>query len=574
MSIVERSGPIPLPLRERPVLSPTPRFSCQAPGGDVFFAGRKPRTAQMAEASIGKKNLYGNDPMRAYLQSIGDYPILPAPEILGHARQVTQGYNDLALLVLKNLREQVRAGRLSNPEFSSKDLGQRVRDAEKRFKYLFNDAYKHRTDAADAVLRTLNEVERALNKADLQRSPKSEIRKAIQALQPRLALQKDGVFLPLSAKEAALAGKLLEGLQKLNQKEGNARLETLTERFDARLKALASYDADKRPGVMTEMNTTLHTLVSLVAPEAAELIGTPEDSYTPAVLAKLVGYFSPYDPEAASESVKAQDAEQLLALLSEPDREEACRLAREIEAHQDTIANSNLRLVVSIAKKYQHTQVPLLDLVEEGNIGLMNAITKFDPTFGYNFTTYASWWITQAITRGAVEKRHLIRVPVHREAALTQIRNFTDEFLIDNGCDPTVADVAQGLGIAEETVEELFKIARGIYSLDCGNLDEEEGRSPLKYRIPDNRENTELEMQDALDDQQNLALMMKFLPARFREILTARYGLDGYGSMRTLQEVGQLFGITRERVRQLEKKAIEKMRDRFQHHAAFQDYQP
>ncbi len=579
MSIIERSGTIRLPLPQRPVVSPAPRFSCQAASGDdVFFAGRKPRSTQAEDTGSDvrgpRKSLSFNDPVRAYMQSIGEYPLLPPAKVLAHARQVTQGYNGLALLMLKNLREQVQAGRLSNPAYAKKELGQMVRDAEKRFQYLFEAVYQKRTAAADAVLRTLNEVERTLNKAELQMSPKSEIRKAIQVLQPRLALQKDGVFLPLSAKEAKLSAKLLGGLQKLNQKEENPRLETLIDRLGTRLETLASYDGDKRPGVMAEMNTTLHKLVSLVAPETAELIGAPEDSYTPAVLTKLVGYFSGYDPEAASESVKTKEAEKLLALFNEPEREEACRLAREIEESQDVIANSNLRLVVSIAKKYQHTQVPLLDLIEEGNIGLMNAITKFDPTFGYNFTTYASWWITQAITRGAVDKRHLVRVPVHREAELSQIRNFTDEFLIENGCDPTVEDVANGLNMPEERIEELFKIAQGMYSLDSGMLDDEDGRSPLKHRLADQRENTELEMQDALDDQQNLALMMKFLPARFREILTARYGLDGYGSMRTLEEVGQQFGITRERVRQLEKKAIEKMRDRFQHHKAFQDYLP
>lgn len=242
-------------------------------------------------------------------------------------------------------------------------------------------------------------------------------------------------------------------------------------------------------------------------------------------------------------------------LLSAGEELRLARLAQAGDAGaRDHIIRANLRLVVSIAKKYRHSGVDINDLIQEGNIGLLIAIDKFNPALGHRFTTYATWWVRQAITRSIADKARLIRLPVHlaeRIASVRRVQASAGEHA------PSVADIALALGLDERQVEiALANIATPI-SLD-EPLDDEPGASELVEVVPDPIESVEQQACARLLAE-DLAAALAQLGERERVVLTLRYGLDG-GKPRTLEVVGREFGITRERARQIEAEALRKLR--------------
>jgi len=231
-------------------------------------------------------------------------------------------------------------------------------------------------------------------------------------------------------------------------------------------------------------------------------------------------------------------------------------VARGDDARRHLI-QANLRLVVSVAKKYIGSPMPFMDLVQEGNIGLMRAVEKFDYTKGNRFSTYATWWIRQAVTRSIAEQSRLIRLPVHLSESLVHLRRAIYRLEQQLEREPTADEIAHTMGVSLRKVKRLLQAATQPVSLEQPINNESEGR--VSETLADERLETPMEIAAANMLHRELSAALNDLPDRERKILQLRYGLID-GQRRTLEEVGVAFGITRERTRQIEAEALRRLR--------------
>ncbi len=245
-------------------------------------------------------------------------------------------------------------------------------------------------------------------------------------------------------------------------------------------------------------------------------------------------------------------------LLSAEEEMELARRMSEGDAEaKERLTQCNLRLVVSIAKRYVGRGLLFLDLIQEGNLGLIKAVDKFDYSKGYKFSTYATWWIRHAITRAIADQARTIRIPVHMVETINKLMREQRRLIQEYGREPTVEELSEVLGMPPDKVSETMKVALEPVSLETPIGEEDE--SHLGDFIPDSDAPAPPEAASQTLLKEQLMEVLGTLNEREREVLKLRYGLDG-GRTRTLEEVGQAFEVTRERIRQIEAKALRKLR--------------
>jgi RNA polymerase primary sigma factor len=314
------------------------------------------------------------------------------------------------------------------------------------------------------------------------------------------------------------------------------------------------YDTLENLNIDTTEENGVYPAEEAVAPEIEDLQEiekiTEEELVEPEALADMFNVDDPvrmYLKEIGKVNLLSPEEEVALATKMSAGDEDA----------KKRMAEANLRLVVSIAKRYVGRGMLFLDLIQEGNLGLIKAVEKFDYTKGYKFSTYATWWIRQAITRAIADQARTIRIPVHMVETINKVMRISRQLLQELGHDPSPEEIAEDMGMPVEKVREILKIAQEPVSLETPIGEEED--SHLGDFIPDEDASEPAEAASFTLLREQLSEVLGTLTPREEKVLRLRFGIED-GRTRTLEEVGKEFNVTRERIRQIEAKALRKLR--------------
>jgi len=284
-----------------------------------------------------------------------------------------------------------------------------------------------------------------------------------------------------------------------------------------------------------------------------------EDDKASTELAKELEVLSTLANKALTDPIRMylKEIGRIPLLVAAQEVDLAQRIEKGSNAARRKLTQSNLRLVVSIAKKYVGRGLTFLDLIQEGNQGLMRAVEKYDWRRGYKFSTYATWWIRQAITRAIADQARTIRIPVHMVETINRLMRMARKLMQDLGREPTPEEIGKVMEMTPERVQEIFKIAQRTTSLEKPVGDD--GDSLLGDFIQDDSQPTPYDTTSRQLLKENVGDVLQTLSDRESKVLKMRFGLAGYRPM-TLEEVGREFGVTRERIRQIEAKALKKLK--------------
>ncbi|NLW33997.1 sigma-70 family RNA polymerase sigma factor [Syntrophorhabdus aromaticivorans] len=267
--------------------------------------------------------------------------------------------------------------------------------------------------------------------------------------------------------------------------------------------------------------------------------------------------YTAYEEEFKAEKLYMKDLRKLPILTMEEEREYARRIARGDSDARRKMIEANLRLVVKIARKYMHQGISHLDLIEEGNLGLIRAVEKFDASRNCRFSTYATWWIRQSIERAIANYSRTIRLPIHISSRIYRISKLINTYLEKNGREPSPEEIALDTGLQLDFVNNLFSLVVKTYSLET--IIDEEGKLTLEEVLPSTSAEEPLSVFEQTKRVEEVASWVDTLGNDEKQVIILRYGLDGEETQ-TLEAIGKKFGVTRERVRQIEQKAINKLR--------------